>query len=606
MQIWAGIREIISNMLGINTVSSILGTMYNIAPLESNLMMEAIEEWGLMYQDKAEWLHEPTPGDPVYIASLGLPAFISSEKTRMALLEFESEITAPKKVTEAKNPNYFPPTTDAFGNVRVSGQSQTIYKEETIGDTTRADYMNDEYQRKVVNRLRNQIEYGVAKGSMIIKPYVRRVKEQAIAGVEDPDAPDKYIMEFDFIQADCFYPLAFSEDMLTEVAFVQTKEDKGVTYTRLEHHKLIGNRVEITNKAFMSNTNTLLSNITGANFGKEIPLGTVYEWKDIPAKASVVNVDRMLFGYFKMPMANTIDTKSPMGMSVFGRARTLIRDADKQYSRLLWEFEGGELAIDIDRDALKFMKDEQGNDHRVMGSLQERLYRPLDLGESDTYKPFSPQLRDNSLISGLNTILMKIEDVCELSHGTLSDVAAEARTATEIKILRQRSYSSVQEIQKALQKALEDVIYTMDVYCTLYNIVGDVKKDSNGKVDASKIGRYEVSYNWDDSIIVDKDTELQKNLQLLSAGLKSKVEVRSWAEGETKQQAAEALERIAKENQEAIERNMMVSSQMGQQVQKDKTGQPQEGGDQEEKQPPKPGTQQAAMQQMSQQQDTQQ
>jgi len=566
MQIWAGIREIISNMLGINSLSTVLGTMYDIAPLESNAMLQAIEEWGLMYQDKAEWLHEPDAGNPTYVASLGLPAFISSEKTRMALLEFESEITAPKLVKEEKNPNYFPPTTDQFGNVRVSGQSQTIYTEETIGETARAEYMNDEYQRKVVGRLRNQIEYGVAKGSMIIKPYVRRVKEQLVAGVEDPDAPDKYIMEFDFIQADCFYPLAFSEDMLTEVAFIQTKADKGVTYTRLEHHKLVGNRVEISNKAFVSNTNTLASNITGANFGKEVPLSSVYEWKDIPEKAMVCNVDRMLFGYFKMPMANTIDTKSPMGMSVFGRAKNLIKDADMQYSRLLWEFEGGQLAIDIDRDAMGFLKDGKGNDHRVMSQLQDRLYRQIDLGESDTYKPFSPQLRDNSLINGLNTILMKIEDVCELSHGTLSDVAAEARTATEIKILRQRSYSSVQEIQKALQRALDDVIYTMDVYCTLYNIVGDVVKDADGKVDMQKLGRYEVSYDWDDSIIVDKDTELQKNMQLLSAGLKSKVEVRSWAEGETKQQAAEALERIAKENQEAIERNMLVSSQMGQQV----------------------------------------
>lgn len=566
MQIWAGIREIISNMLGINSLSTVLGTMYNIAPLESNEMLEAIEEWGLMYQDKAEWLHKPSAGNPVYVASLGLPAFISSEKTRMALLEFESEITAPKLVKEEANPNYFPPTTDQFGNVRVSGQSQTIYTEETIGETARAEYMNEEYQRKVVSRLRNQIEYGVAKGSMIIKPYVRRVKEQLVAGVEDPDAPDKYIMEFDFIQADCFYPLAFSEDMLTEVAFIQTKEDKGVTYTRLEHHKLVGNRVEISNKAFMSNTNTLTSNITGANFGKEVPLSSVYEWKDIPEKAMVCNVDRMLFGYFKMPMANTIDTKSPMGMSVFGRAKSLIKDADMQYSRLLWEFEGGQLAIDIDRDAMGFLKDGKGNDHRVMSQLQDRLYRQIDLGESDTYKPFSPQLRDNSLINGLNTILMKIEDVCELSHGTLSDVAAEARTATEIKILRQRSYSSVQEIQKALQRALDDVIYTMDVYCTLYNIVGDVVKDADGRVDMQKLGRYEVSYDWDDSIIVDKDTELQKNMQLLTAGLKSKVEVRAWAEGETKQQAAEALERIAKENQEAIERNMLVSSQMGQQV----------------------------------------
>lgn len=569
MQIWAGIREIISNMLGMNSISDTLSTMYGTMPSISNEMAEAIKEWTDMYEDKASWLHEPSVGSPVYVASLGLPAFISSEKARMTMLEFESHITAPTKVEEVTNPDYFPPTTDAFGNVKVSGQPMMRYKETVEGDTKRADYMDKQYQAKVVKRLRTQIEYGIAKGSMIIKPYVVKSKQQSVAGIDDPNAPDTYRMEFDFIQADCFYPMAFSGDELTEVAFAQTKVDKGVTYTRLEHHKLIGNQVEITNKAFESNSGALLSQITGANFGKEIPLTSVYEWKDIPPKAIVVNVDRMLFGYFRMPEANNIDTHSPLGMSCFGKAKKLIKDADMQYSRLLWEYEGGELAIDIDRDAMNFMKDTDGSEHRVMSVLQERLYRTLDLGESDTYKPFAPQLRDGSLVNGLNVILMKIEDVCALSHGTLSDVAAEARTATEIKILRQRSYSSIQEIQKALQKALEDVIYTMNVYCTLYDIVGDTPRGSDGKIDASNMGKYEVSFNWDDSIIVDKDLELQKNFQMMDKGLKSKVDVRAWAEGETKQQASEALEKIARENQEAIERNMLVSSQMGQQVRND-------------------------------------
>lgn len=569
-------------MLGMNSISETLGQMYGVMPSTSTKMLEAIEDWTRMYQDEADWLHEPDMGNPVYVASLGLPAFISSEKTRMTLLEFESHITAPTKVEEVENPDYFPPTTDEFGNVKVSGKSKTVYKETVEGDTKRAEYMEDQYQTKVVDRLRSQIEYGVAKGSMIIKPYVLKSKAQDIAGVEDPDAPDVYRMEFDFIQADCFYPMAFQGDELTEVAFVQTKVDKGVTYTRLEHHKLVGNRVEITNKAYMSNSAALLSQITGANFGKEVPLTSVYEWKDIPPKATVGNVDRMLFGYFRMPEANNIDTHSPLGISCFGKAKKLIKDADMQYSRLLWEYEGGELAIDIDRDAMNFMKDENGNEHRVMSVLQQRLYRTIDLGESDTYRPFAPPLRDGSLVNGLNVILMKIEDVCALSHGTLSDVAAEARTATEIKILRQRSYSSIQEIQKALQKALEDVIYTMNVYCTLYNIVGDAPKGADGKVDTSKMGGYEASFNWDDSIIVDKDLELQKNFQMMDKGLKSKVDVRAWAEGETKQQASEALEKIAQENQEAIERNMLVSSQLGANVRKD-SGQDNNQNEEEDK-----------------------
>ena len=194
--------------------------------------------------------------------------------------------------------------------------------------------------------------------------------------------------------------------------------------------------------------------------------------------------------------------------------------------------------------------------------LQQRLFRPVDLGESNTYQPFAPSLRDASLINGLNNILMRIEDVCALSRGTISDVAAEARTATELKILKQRSYSSNFEIQQALETALKDVVYAMNVYCTLYNIVGDVVQ-KNGKVDTSKIGLYDVSFTWDDSILVDVEAELSKRLTLMQNGLTSKEEVRKWYFGETDRQAREALEKIQAENQQAMEENMIAAQAAG-------------------------------------------
>lgn len=570
-QIFNKIKEMIYGMLGMNkTIEQTL----HIVPAVSNKMAEAIDEWTQMYEDKAEWLHEPTYNDPSMVVSLGLPAFIASEKARMAVIELRSEITAPKETVTEENPEYFPPTSDMFGNVKVSGKPKTIITEKTIGTTERAEYMNEQYKNKLLSRIRTQLEYGIAKGSLIIKPYVRKYTLQDVAGLgeneQTGEAEVKYDIEFDFVQADCFYPFAFdSSGKLTEVAFIQTKVDKDKLYTRLEYHKLENNNVTIINRAFESlndTSNTAVPNHLQMSLGKEIELSKVAEWSTLPPQATIKNVDRLLFGYFKMPDANTIDPHSPLGISGFARAKTLIREADKQYSRLLWEFQGGELAIDIDRDALQFMQGEDGKGHSVMGQLQNRLYRTIDLGESDTYKPFSPQLRDNSLINGLNAILMRIEDVCAMSRGTISNVANEARTATELKILRQRSYSSNAEIQFALETALRDVIYAMNIYCTLYNIVGDVPRDANGRVDISKMGAYDVSFTWDDSILVDVETELQKRLTLMNNGLTSKQEVRMWYYNESARQAREALDRITEESQQAIEQNMLVSSQLGKQI----------------------------------------
>lgn len=584
-------------MLGIN--HKIEETLH-VTPAVSDKMSQAIDEWTAMYMGEAEWLHEPDASDPTRVISLGLPAFIASEKARMAVLELKSEITAPVKVERKPNPDYFPPMSDEFGNVRASGVPPTIIEETVDGDTRRAEYLNEQYHKKLLSKIRTQLEYGTAKGSLIIKPYVVRSKVTGVAGIaedkqtvnksqneqnqgenqvekpnqnetEKPTAKEsyKYKMEFDFIQSDCFYPISFDgSGWLTDVAFIQTKVEGDVTYTRLERHKLNVNNVTIENYAFRNTTSgnqEAYSGIGGMTLGTEIPLTDVPEWKDIPKRATIQNVDRLLFGYFKMPDANTIDPHSPLGMSCFGRARDLIKDADEQYSRLIWEFEGGELAIDIDRDALQFMADSEGNGHSAMGHLQNRLYRTIDLGESDTYRPFSPSLRDASLINGLNTILMRIEDVCALSRGTISDVASEARTATEIKILKQRSFSANKEIQAALQTALEDVIYAMNVYVTLYNIVGDIEYNGD-KVDTSKMGTYDVSFEWDDSILIDEESELATRVSLMDKGIESKLAIRQWYYGETEKQAQEALNKVTQEKKEAIEQNMVMSSQLGQEV----------------------------------------
>lgn len=539
-------------MVGVKSIEQAL----HVNPAISSEMVEAIQRWTDLYEDKAPWLHEPSYKDPTKVVSLGLPAFIASEKARMAVLEMKVEINAPTETQTIENPNYKNPTIDEFGNMVVSGEPKTITEEKIIGPTERADFLNEQF-KKVLVKIRQQLEFGIAKGGLVIKPYIVLNKLN-----DDEDSEEnltKATIEFDYIQADGFFPISFDgSGKVTEAAFIQPKVEKNIIYRRLEYHKLEGNKVTVINKAYKStNTNINGDAMNEVDLGVEIKLSEVPEWKDLQEKITIKNVDRLLFAYYRMPEANTIDTHSPLGVSGFARAEKLIREADLQYSRLLWEFEGGELAIDIDRDALQFVESPEG-EHSVMSNLQRRLYRKVDLGESNTYQQFSPALRDSSLVNGLNTILMRIEDVCSLSRGTISEVAAEARTATELKILKQRSYSANAEIQKELENTLKDVIYIMDVYTTLYNVVGDAPVNAFGEIDTANIGRYEASFEWDDSILVDVDQELNKRIILMQNGLTSKLENRMWYFGETENQAREALAKIEQESREAMENNIML------------------------------------------------
>lgn len=542
------LKELIRNMIGSRTIQNELHVSYAISPK----METAIQTWTNLYLNKAEWLHEPDEDNPTRVVSLGLPAMIASEKARTALLELESEITPITEEKEVPNPDYPGEMqfTDGPDGEKIplptTTQPETIIEEHTVGDTSRAEFLESQY-KKLKKQLRKQIEYGIAKGGLVIKPYIVTSKEENTEGENslNADLVPTTEIEFDFIQADSFYPLAFdASGRITEAAFVQSKVERNQIYRRLEYHKWENNTVTVINKAYKSNNVRNNGDVDNVDLGEEIALTEVPEWKDLEPKTTIKNVTKPLFGYFKMPEANTIDPTSPLGVSGFSRAVSLIKDADLQYSRLLWEYEAGEMAIDIDRDALRQETDAYGNAISKPSMLQQRLFRKVDLGtDSDTYNPFTPSLRDTNYIQGLNTILMRIEDVCGISRGTLSDSADVARTATELKILKQRSYQTNADIQQAIENAIRDVIYVMNVYATLYEITPE--------------GEYEVNFEWDDSIIVDIDEEINKRITLMQNGLSSKLELRMWYFGETEKQAREALAKIDEENQRTMESEMM-------------------------------------------------
>ena len=287
--------------------------------------------------------------------------------------------------------------------------------------------------------------------------------------------------------------------------------------------------VKITQRAFRSNMRD--------NIGMEIDLSEVDRWASLQPEATVPGSEGPLFGWYKVAAANNIDVDSPMGASVFAKAVDVIREADLQYSRLLWEFEGSELAIDVDPTVLRPKKTEGGGVE--MPKLNQRLFRAVDAdkGDRDLSQVFSPAIRDSNILNGLNQLLIRIEDLSGLSRGTLSDANVEARTATEMKIIKQRSYTTVADNQAALETCLRNVIRAMDKYASIYKLAPE--------------GEYDVSFEWDDSILTDAEQQLNERLLLMNAEILSKAEIRQWYLGETKAQAEAAIANIQQEKMAA-------------------------------------------------------
>ena len=432
-------------------------------------MVRALSLWCELYHDRAPWK------EPGKVKSLNLCAMAASEIARQVVLEMKATVDA--------------------GSEDAEGKSVTNERSEFLEETFEG----------LLGVLRLKLEVGCAAGGMIVKPC------------PDPASGRIY---FDFAPDWSLYPLAFDgAGSLSDVIIPDVFRDGETIYTRLERHTLSGEDVTITQRAFKTTHEDSL--------GTEVPLTSVERWAALQPEVTVTGAGGMLFGWYKVAAANTVDADCALGASVFAKAVDVAREIDLQYSRLLWEFEGGELAVDVDPTALYEKSDGKG---RRLPKLNERLFRAVDTGADSTYEVFAPTLRDVSLVNGLNQLLIRFEDLCGLSRGTFSDANVDARTATELRIVKQRSYATVADNQKALEKCLRDVLRAMDVYATLYGL--------------APAGEWAASFEWDDSILTDVDAQLQQRLLLVNSGIMSKAELRQWYLGESEAQAEAAVAKI--------------------------------------------------------------
>lgn len=460
-------------------------------------MENQLTTWYEMYTGHASWLSDPK------ITSLGLPAFICSEIARQVVLEMEANISAPSK----------------DGNPARSDDGKLIHNE-------MSRVLSEEF-KKCLAPIREKLEIAMAAGGMIIKPYVLNGK-----------------IFFDFVPDWNILPIAFDgagnlEDVYFRDLYVLGKK----RYTRLERHTVIGNDVRIQHRVFVSEAADQL--------GTECSLSAVPKWKDLAKEAIVKDTGgKQLFGWYRAALANQVEPDNPLGVSVFSRAVDLIRDADFQYSNLMWEFEGSQLAIDVDPSALR-LHNANTNGQKVYCTpqLNERLFRQVDLGHDETYKVFSPQIREGSIMNGLNEILSRIEDSTGLARGTMSNTTTEALTATQLRILRQRTYTTVRDNQKALEACLRDVVDAMAVYVNLY--LG-IKSD-----------KYEVSFAWDDSILVDAIQESNERIAMVNMGAYSKAEYRQWKLGETQKQAEAAIAKVMQETMDSLISSQVANAALG-------------------------------------------
>jgi A118 family predicted phage portal protein len=378
-------------------------------------------------------------------------------------------------------------------------------------------YSDDKFGTNVDNVLSNNhfeqefqryLEYGFGLGGMVGKPYY-----------EDG-------IKVRFVTADCFVPISWNADKIREAVFVNETRKNKDKYTLLEWHLWRNGEYLIKNELFKATNSEEL--------GVRVALSTLYP--DLQEETWIKEIKRPLFVYWKPNTANNFDMHSPLGVSLFANSLDTLKTLDIAFDSFGREFALGKKRILVPASAVKTVVDPTtGQAHRYFDP-EDEVYEAFKFGDdSDEVKDISTELRVEEHIAAINAMLSYLALQLGFTPGTFSFDAAGVKTATEVVSENSKTFRTKQSHETMVEAFIKELVECIGILAELYNVF-------------SMPDKLEVTVSFDDSIAEDVSAIATRQIQLVAAGMQSKVRAIMKTQNVTLEEAQTILKEIREEN----------------------------------------------------------
>jgi len=347
----------------------------------------------------------------------------------------------------------------------------------------------------LTSRSSDIVQYMVQCGGCVVRPlWAGRIK-------------------YEILQLGNYIPTSYDIDgTLTGAVLIKDFSEKGKDYSLVEKHHY-ENRTETVR--------VMLYEKKGDTYTPR-PLSATAKTETLTEEFQYNNIDQPMIVEFRTRKTNNIDG-SRVPVALYSGRENLLEDADRQYMRINWEQEAGEMRVFASADLFRERQGEAGGKLTVTPALRKLLVRINDSGATgDKIQEYSPNLRTAEQVNAFQEILRRIEICCKLGKGTLSDLEDARMTATQYAGGKKVLYTTVDAYESELEDKYRRVAWIFAYLLSAYERV---------PFDPEII----VSYN--DAARKDPDQMRLAALQELTNGIISKAEYRMRIFGEDEETA---------------------------------------------------------------------
>jgi len=385
------------------------------------------------------------------------------------------------------------------------------------GDNARANYIDTFSQRFYRTRLKTGCEVALGTGDCIFKPNT-----------------DGKRIAIDIITKGNF---TITESIGEFIYGILIKCDewktKNALYERIEYHKL---RDVEYNGSIIS---TCFIYQMCFKDGKEVSISEVPQWQNIKTEINIPNVDRLLIGRIKCPTVNRADVNSVNGVPITYGLDVAVKAAKEAYHRFNQEYADKETMIFADKSI--FTKDDNGDTELPKG--KKRIIKSIkgtnEDGGGGLIHEYSPDIRSDSLETGIEVNFRMLEMLAGLSTGILTRPVTNYATATEMKANLQMTFAFITSFRGNIEVCIEDLLYAVDKICNRNNI--------------TPMGNYDVKFEWSDTYIENMESRFNQLVTAESLNWTDKAEGRQWTMNEDYEKAKARVEEISEESSSIID-----------------------------------------------------
>lgn len=336
----------------------------------------------------------------------------------------------------------------------------------------------------------------------------------------------------DFVRADMIYPLSYDNNDITECAFGSYRNYCGKEIIYLQIHRFgKEDRGENPKEYYLENK------YIDVNSGMDVELpesireiiGTGYE--------------KPLFQIIVPNMVNNIDLDSPMGISIFANAVDEVKGCDLVYDSYMNEFILGRKRILVPISMAKMMMEQEkesiSKDRANIPTPEfdpsETVFYQVPGDRNSDLKPTEVDMTiraaDHEL--GIQRALDLCSFKCGLGTGRYQFDGSGVKTATEVISDKSDLYQNLRKNEIPVKAAI------LGMVCAISFL------DKGTEVEAT--------VDFDDSVIEDTNTTIDRNIKLVDAGLRSKLTAIMEINKCSKLEAQKELEQIAKDQQITVD-----------------------------------------------------